>query len=159
MVREWKEWANHDGGAHQGFSNAAFLLWVVLITLSLMSAIIFSCSDGASKDKTSTQTDGYNGTGCTACGGTACGGWTLFPSPTTTIRNQPLLEIFSCIFSHLRPTITTFTSYLIHENLFFSFFWLSGERMPLPIRFPSCKLVSYFLPIVRSIWLKINTTQ
>ena len=96
MVREWKEGASHDGGGHQGFGNAVILFWVALITLSLMSAIIFSCSDGASKDKASaTQTDGYQGTGCTACGG-ACGAWTRLR--ILLLRNEALLEICSCFF-------------------------------------------------------------
>ncbi|KAK9276063.1 hypothetical protein L1049_006345 [Liquidambar formosana] len=75
MVREWKlEVASGYGGSgSESLGNGIFILWVGLITLSLISAIIFSCADGASRDKASaTQTDTY-GTNCGGCGA-ACGG-------------------------------------------------------------------------------------
>ncbi len=78
MVREWtKEVARGDGGIGgngESLSSAVFIFWGALVMLSLVSAIIFSCGDGASKDKTSaTHTDGYGAAFAAGCGG-ACGG-------------------------------------------------------------------------------------
>lgn len=67
MVREWKEVVEGHG------SSGGFLLWGVVVTLSLMLAVLFSCAEGASsKDRTSTADAAYGG-GCGADCGAACG--------------------------------------------------------------------------------------
>jgi hypothetical protein len=74
MVREWKEVIGGDGGGGNGesLSSIVFIFWGALVMLSLVTAIIFGCADGASKDKTSANhTDSY-GAACAACGG-GCG--------------------------------------------------------------------------------------
>ncbi|PRQ40287.1 hypothetical protein RchiOBHm_Chr4g0434421 [Rosa chinensis] len=72
MARILKDLASGSG---ESLSSAVYLFWAALVTLVLVSTIIFSCSDGMPKDeKTSTtHTDTY-GTACAAggCGG-ACG--------------------------------------------------------------------------------------
>jgi len=51
------------------------LLRAVLLTLCLLSAIVFSCADGASKNKSSEADSAIYGGGCAAgCGAAACGG-------------------------------------------------------------------------------------
>lgn len=50
-----------------GFSGLFLMFWPVLIVSSLVSAIIFLCADGASKDKSSADDSNV-------CGGTMCGG-------------------------------------------------------------------------------------
>lgn len=63
MVRE-------EGGA------VVFLLWAVLVTLSIISAVVFSCAGGASKDKASTtNADAAYASNCAAECGAACGAW------------------------------------------------------------------------------------
>ncbi|GMP83466.1 hypothetical protein CsSME_00037366 [Camellia sinensis var. sinensis] len=58
---------NIEAEGHEG--SGVLILWVALVSLILISAIIFSCADGASKDKTSAaQADNY-GAGC----GAGCG--------------------------------------------------------------------------------------
>ena len=73
MVREWKEVVG--GGNGESLSSVVFIFWGALVMLSLVTAIIFACADGASKDKTSaSHTDAYGaGAPCAACGG-GCGG-------------------------------------------------------------------------------------
>lgn len=73
MVRELIiEAINLDGGAGD-IGHACLVFWLALVTLSLISVIIFSCADGVSKDKTSTADTEYDGGGCTAGCGAACG--------------------------------------------------------------------------------------
>ncbi|KAF5940283.1 hypothetical protein HYC85_021450 [Camellia sinensis] len=58
---------NIEAEGHEG--SGVLILLVALVSLILISAIIFSCADGVSKDKTSAaQTDTY-GAGC----GAGCG--------------------------------------------------------------------------------------
>jgi hypothetical protein len=68
MVREWKEVVG--GGNGESLSSVVFIFWSALVMLSLVTAIIFACADGASKDKTSAS---HTGAPCAACGG-GCGG-------------------------------------------------------------------------------------
>ena len=52
------------------------VFWAVLVTMSIISAIVFSCADGISKEKsatTTTDTDLYGGSACAAGCGAACG--------------------------------------------------------------------------------------
>ncbi|GMP33005.1 hypothetical protein CsSME_00006515 [Camellia sinensis var. sinensis] len=71
MVREWKEVIAGDGG---GGGGACLVFWVVLVTFSLISVLIFSCADGASRDKTSAADSSVYGGGCEAGCGAGCGG-------------------------------------------------------------------------------------
>ncbi|KAG2709418.1 hypothetical protein I3760_05G238300 [Carya illinoinensis] len=77
MVREWKEAARGDGGRNAESlrsSSAVLIFWGALVMLSLITAIIFACADGASKEKDSATPTDTNGTVCAAgCGG-GCGG-------------------------------------------------------------------------------------
>ncbi|PON86986.1 hypothetical protein TorRG33x02_172330 [Trema orientale] len=72
MVREWKESAGEGGESFSGF---VLVLWAALVSLALISAVVFGCADGASKEKASAaHTDTYGGTACAAgCGGGGCG--------------------------------------------------------------------------------------
>ncbi|KAK2981477.1 hypothetical protein RJ640_021918 [Escallonia rubra] len=63
MGREWREAARRDG-SNDGLGAAVMIFWAALVALSLISAIVLSCADGASKDK-ATNTDAYGG-GCAA---------------------------------------------------------------------------------------------
>lgn len=76
MVRQWKE-ATTVGGDGDGISYSCLMLvlWVGLLTLSIVSAIIFSCAQGMSKENKSAEVDEtlYGG-GCGAGCGAACGG-------------------------------------------------------------------------------------
>lgn len=69
MVREWREMSNDVGL----FGDACRMLWVVMVTLSIMSAIIWSCADGVSKEKSSAADSDPHGGGCAAACGAACG--------------------------------------------------------------------------------------
>ncbi|OAY31368.1 hypothetical protein MANES_14G106800v8 [Manihot esculenta] len=72
MAWGWKEAIR--GGGRSGGGEALLLCWAALITLSILTAIVFSCAGGASKDKASaTHTDTYGAT-CAAGCGAACGG-------------------------------------------------------------------------------------
>lgn len=75
MVRQWTDITTLD--ANLGFSvNASLILWlwIALVTFSIMSAIIFTCSDGVSKDRTTSAADSeLYGAGCAAPCGAACG--------------------------------------------------------------------------------------
>ncbi|XWS48273.1 hypothetical protein CRYUN_Cryun13aG0061000 [Craigia yunnanensis] len=51
MVRELKVITDQDGGGYGGIGIAFLVFWTALFTLSLISAIIFSCADGVSEDK------------------------------------------------------------------------------------------------------------
>lgn len=75
MVREWKAAVRGDGSSNNESLSSAVLMviWVGLAMLSLITAIIVACGDGASKDKaSSTQNDTY-GTACAAGCGAGCG--------------------------------------------------------------------------------------
>ncbi|KAE8676132.1 hypothetical protein F3Y22_tig00111621pilonHSYRG00032 [Hibiscus syriacus] len=68
MVRELKEITDTDVGG------VVLVLWAVLVTLSSIWAMIFSCADGVSKEKTTSDDTGFVGGGCAAgCGGSGCG--------------------------------------------------------------------------------------
>lgn len=58
-------------------SDCLLLLWAALLALSLISAILLSCAEGASsssKDRAASADDsGFYGTGCAAGCGTTCG--------------------------------------------------------------------------------------
>ncbi|XVE58814.1 hypothetical protein DITRI_Ditri04bG0199100 [Diplodiscus trichospermus] len=74
MVRELKVITDQNGGGYGGIGVAFLVLWAALLTLSLISAIIFSCADGVSKDKpTSGDSNYYGGQCAAACGGAGCG--------------------------------------------------------------------------------------
>ncbi|XVE75234.1 hypothetical protein DITRI_Ditri12bG0079300 [Diplodiscus trichospermus] len=76
MVRLWKELARTDGGGSSQdlCSSVVFIFWAALAALFLITAIMFSCAGGASKDKASaTHTDTYGST-CAAGCGAGCGG-------------------------------------------------------------------------------------
>ncbi|KAL5726554.1 hypothetical protein ACHQM5_009591 [Ranunculus cassubicifolius] len=75
MVRQW----NHGGlvGSFEGEgigNGLIVLVWGILVTLSLLSFIIFSCSDGVKDKDSAVDSHIYgNGSSCAAgCGG-ACG--------------------------------------------------------------------------------------
>lgn len=71
MVREWKSVAEDGGGGniYGGFADHAIIIfWAALLTFSIITTLIFSCADGASKDKLS-HPDNH----ASACGG-GCGG-------------------------------------------------------------------------------------
>ncbi|KAL4384141.1 hypothetical protein GQ457_15G003270 [Hibiscus cannabinus] len=75
MARLWEQGVRVvDGGASatrtEGFSGGFFMFWAALVALSLVTAILFSCAGGASKDKPS---DTYGST-CAAGCGAGCGG-------------------------------------------------------------------------------------
>ncbi|KAK9021706.1 hypothetical protein V6N11_011681 [Hibiscus sabdariffa] len=75
MARLWETGVRVvDGGASatrtEGFSGGFLMLWAALVALSLVTAILFSCAGGASKDKPS---DTYGST-CAAGCGAGCGG-------------------------------------------------------------------------------------
>ncbi|KAG2700849.1 hypothetical protein I3760_06G016700 [Carya illinoinensis] len=76
MVRELKEAVRGDGSSNinESLSSAvSMIFWVLLAMLSLITATIFACADGASKDKASaTQNDTYR-TACAAGCGAGCG--------------------------------------------------------------------------------------
>ncbi|KAK8627855.1 hypothetical protein V6N13_135453 [Hibiscus sabdariffa] len=68
MVRELKVITDMDAGC------VFLVLWAALVTLSSISAMIFSCADGVSKEKTTSGDSEFYGGGCTAgCGGAGCG--------------------------------------------------------------------------------------
>ncbi|EXC25638.1 hypothetical protein L484_009943 [Morus notabilis] len=79
MVREYY-WRGSSGVGERGsvtesLSGVVLVLLAALVSLALILAVVFSCADGASKDKASaTQTDTYGGTACAAGCGAACGG-------------------------------------------------------------------------------------
>lgn len=71
MVREWKGEIDWDGVG----GSIIIAMWGILVIFCLISAIIFSCADGASRDKAAAadSTATYAG-GCAADCGAACGG-------------------------------------------------------------------------------------
>nr|DAD31875.1 TPA_asm: hypothetical protein HUJ06_010726 [Nelumbo nucifera] len=76
MARQWKEMVvvlgvgdGRNGGV--GFPGVLFL--VILATLSLISVVIFSCADGASKDRTAAAESNVYSGGCAAGCGAECG--------------------------------------------------------------------------------------
>ncbi|KAJ9187263.1 hypothetical protein P3X46_002740 [Hevea brasiliensis] len=80
MVRLLKE-ATTLGGGSDGISSGCvvLVLWLGLLTLSILSAMIFSCAEGVPKENKSAEVDatlygGGCGGGCGAGCGAACGG-------------------------------------------------------------------------------------
>ncbi|KAE8124889.1 hypothetical protein FH972_019734 [Carpinus fangiana] len=73
MVRELSTEAIILDGGVGDIGHACLLFWLALVSISLISVIIFSCADGVSKEKTSAADTGYYGGGCAAGCGTACG--------------------------------------------------------------------------------------
>lgn len=58
-----------------GVSGVFLMFWAVVIVSSLLSAIIFSCAEGASEDKSGADDSNVcNGTMCGAECGAGCGG-------------------------------------------------------------------------------------
>ncbi|PSR84707.1 Membrane protein insertion efficiency factor like [Actinidia chinensis var. chinensis] len=76
MAREWKEVITGNGGGDGGGrSDVCLVVWVVLFTFTMISILIFSCADGASRDKASAEDSSHvYGSGCAAGCGAACGG-------------------------------------------------------------------------------------
>lgn len=83
MARLWRDVAGLDGGSGSGGSGGGggglLVFWLgMLVTFCILSTIIFSCADGASKDKSSpADTANYGGgcaAGCAAGCGAGCGG-------------------------------------------------------------------------------------
>lgn len=83
MARLWREVAGLDGGSGGGGSGGGggdlLVFWLgMLVTLCILSTIIFSCADGVSKEKSSpADTEHYGGgcaAGCAAGCGAGCGG-------------------------------------------------------------------------------------
>ena len=71
MVRELKVIIDQDGSVIGG---VFLVFWAALLIVSLISAIIFSCADGVSKDKTTSGDTDFYGGGCAAgCGAACCG--------------------------------------------------------------------------------------
>ncbi|KAJ4826522.1 hypothetical protein Tsubulata_023965 [Turnera subulata] len=77
MVRLlWEEnLSMNRGGFNNVVGSVYVVLWAVLLTVALLSTIIFSCADGVSRDKDPHEFDSnvYGGGGCAGCGA-ACGG-------------------------------------------------------------------------------------
>lgn len=61
-------------GAANGLARACVFILAALLSLSLLSAIIFACAEGASKEKTSSaDNSNFYGAGCTAGCSAGCG--------------------------------------------------------------------------------------
>ena len=73
MVRLWREAAGFEGSGGSSSTFVGFLLGL-LVTLCILSAITFSCTDGVSKEKTSQADTELYGGGCAAGCGAGCGG-------------------------------------------------------------------------------------
>ncbi|XWS50762.1 hypothetical protein CRYUN_Cryun12cG0115500 [Craigia yunnanensis] len=74
MARELKVIIDQDGSGIGGIGGVFLVFWGALLTVPLISAIIFSCADGVSKDKTTSGDTNFYGGGCAAgCGGAGCG--------------------------------------------------------------------------------------
>lgn len=69
MVREWREVKNLDLSVGY-FANVYAILLVVFVTICIISAIVFSCAGGVSKERTS---EADYGAGCGAECGAGCG--------------------------------------------------------------------------------------
>ncbi|KAH6763052.1 hypothetical protein C2S52_020485 [Perilla frutescens var. hirtella] len=77
MVRQWRGGDNWDAsGAAAAYGGAVLALWAVLLSLFLITAVVFSCAGGSSQDKTSatSHADTYGGAGCGGACGAGCGG-------------------------------------------------------------------------------------
>ncbi|KAJ7943106.1 putative Transmembrane protein [Quillaja saponaria] len=77
MVREWKEMGlkGYEGGFSEGLSSVVFVFWAALVFVFVFAGIIFSCADGATKDKASAANHDTYGSTCAAAGcGAGCGG-------------------------------------------------------------------------------------
>ncbi|KAK7291402.1 hypothetical protein RIF29_06514 [Crotalaria pallida] len=66
---------NNNLDANLGFfGNAYAILWLVLVSFCIISAIIFSCADGVNKEKDSdADPEPYYGAACAAGCGAGCG--------------------------------------------------------------------------------------
>ena len=74
MVRELRVIIDQDESGSGGIGGVFLVFWAALLIVSLISAIIFSCADGVSKDKTTSGDTDFYGGGCAAgCGGAGCG--------------------------------------------------------------------------------------
>lgn len=76
MARGWRSigsWDGNGGGALE--SSVVLILWAAFLSMCLLLAVLASCADGATRDKTQTINNyTATATGCGAgCGG-ACGG-------------------------------------------------------------------------------------
>jgi len=70
MVTELKQVGIGDKHA----TDVGLVFFAVLVAFTLISVLIFSCAEGASRDKTSAAEPGIYGGGCTAGCGAGCGG-------------------------------------------------------------------------------------
>lgn len=59
-------------GGHEQY-DAHQMFWLVLVSICMMSVIIWKCADGAGRDKQDESADVY-GSSCAAACGAACGG-------------------------------------------------------------------------------------
>lgn len=75
MVREFRDFTNGgvNGEIVGGFGGVCVVLWVILVTVSALSVMIFSCADGVPKEKSSSADSNYHGGGCAAGCGARCG--------------------------------------------------------------------------------------
>ncbi|GLT48875.1 hypothetical protein SLA2020_224660 [Shorea laevis] len=75
MEREWKDAtaAEDEGGIGGMISGVYLVIWAALLSLCIISAMIFSCAEGVSKNDRTGDSNLYGG-GCAAgCGGAECG--------------------------------------------------------------------------------------
>lgn len=74
MVRQWKDGLiGYEGGAGIGIG-PILIVWAACISICFISFIVFACSDGASKDKSSAVDSHIHGGGCAGGCGASCGG-------------------------------------------------------------------------------------
>lgn len=74
MVRQLLRDGGYDGGA-SAYGGVILAVWAVLLSLSLITAVVFHCAGGASDDKTSAAShDIYGGAACGGACGAGCGG-------------------------------------------------------------------------------------
>uniref|UniRef100_A0A0A0LQU7 Transmembrane protein n=1 Tax=Cucumis sativus TaxID=3659 RepID=A0A0A0LQU7_CUCSA len=73
MARLMREISSQNGSFGLAGGETYWLFWVALFTLCIISTLIFSCSDGMSKDRNSTVDVELYGGGCAAGCGAGCG--------------------------------------------------------------------------------------
>lgn len=73
MARLMREIGSENGSFGLAGGDIYLLFWAALVTLSIISTIIFSCSDGMSKERNSTADVELYGGGCAAGCGAGCG--------------------------------------------------------------------------------------
>uniref|UniRef100_A0A9I9CDW5 Uncharacterized protein n=1 Tax=Cucumis melo TaxID=3656 RepID=A0A9I9CDW5_CUCME len=73
MARIMREISGQNGSFGLAGGETYWLFWVALFTLCIISTVIFSCSDGMSKDRNSTVDVELYGGGCAAGCGAGCG--------------------------------------------------------------------------------------